>query len=66
MERKSLKELKSLILPEIEYHKDFIESMSGKTNPQVLDMVKHSEARLEALQDILRYIENGDKWQFIK
>lgn len=64
--RKSLSELKSLILPDIEYCKSTIESLKDDKNPQVKEIVARNEIRLDALEDVLRYITNGEKYGFMK
>lgn len=66
MQRKSLKELKRLILKDIELCEYFIEGMEGNENPQVIKMANEERARLQTFNDILVYINNGDKYGFRK
>ena len=63
--RKSLKELRGLIVKEIEYNKDSIESFKDNDNPQVKEMYIQSKATLNTLENVLLYIDNGSKYQFI-
>lgn len=65
MRRKSLRELYSLINNEIKYLEEYEEYFSNNDNPQVLKMKLQNETRIEALKDVLLYIENGEKYPFI-
>lgn len=68
MKRKSLKQLKELLLQDLKYCKNFIEDeyISKDQNPQVMEMKIKEKARIEAIQDVLIYIENGEKYGFRK
>lgn len=68
MKRKSLRELKELILNDIEYGKNFLndEYIKKDQNPQVIEMKLKEKARLESMEDILRYITSGEKYGFRK
>lgn len=66
MSNKSLKELKTLILNDMECCKSFRESFEGNENPQVKEMYNRNKNRIEALEDVLRYINDGSKYQFDK
>jgi len=68
MYRKSLKELKSLIKKDIETCKNFTENESIRKdqNPQIVEMRIKDESRIETLEDVLRYIESGEKFWFRK
>lgn len=68
MKRKSLKELKELILNDMKYSENFIEDeyIIKDQNPQVVEMKIKERARIEAMEDVLRYIENGEKYGFRK
>lgn len=68
MNRKSLKELKELILKDMEYENKFLndEYISKSDNPQVVEMKIKAQARLDAMEDVLMYVTKGEKYGFRK
>ena len=64
--RKSLSELKESILMDIKYQENSIKSFEGDKNPQIKEMYNNAKIRMEAMQDVLKYIESGSKYQFEK
>lgn len=66
MKRKSLAELKKIILKDLEWQKESIKTFTGNENPQIKEMYDQATVRAEAMKDILLYIESGSKWQFYK
>ena len=64
--RKSLTELKESILSDIKCQENSMESFKGDENPQIKEMYNNAKIRLEAMQDVLQYIETGSKFQFQK
>lgn len=68
MNRKSLKELKELILKDMECEKKFLndEYISKSNNPQVVEMKLKAQARLDAMEDALVYVTKGEKYGFRK
>lgn len=68
MKRKSLRELKELILNDIEYSKSFLnnEHIIKDQNPQVVEIKLKEKARLESMEDVLKYITSGEKYGFRK
>lgn len=68
MSRKSLKELKELILKDMECGKKFLndEYISKSNNPQVVEMKLKAQARLDAMEDVLVYVTKGGKYGFRK
>lgn len=66
MKRKALTELKGLIEEDLEYHKNLSSSLEGDENPQVKEMYDNAKVRIEAFEDILMYINDGNKLQFSK
>lgn len=62
MKRKSLSELKTLLINQIESENNFLNDegvQQQKSNPQVKTMIERSEARKEAFEDVLYYINTG-------
>ena len=62
MNRKSLTELKALLIGQIESENKFLNdegTQQQKNNPQVKSMIEKSEARKEAFKDVLYYINTG-------
>lgn len=62
MNRKSLTELKALLIGQIESENKFLNdegTQQQKNNPQVKTMIEKSEAKKEAFEDILYYINTG-------
>lgn len=62
MKRKSLSELKTLLVIQIENENKFLNDegvLQQKNNPQVKTMIEKSEARKEAFEDVLYYIDTG-------
>ena len=66
VKRKSLVELKELIIKDLEYQNDNIKTFQGNENTQIKDMYNKSIIRAEALKDVLDYINTGSKFQFYK
>lgn len=64
--RKSLAELKESILMDIASQENSIKSFEGDENPQIKEMYNNAKIRMEAMQDVLQYIESGSKYQFQK
>lgn len=59
MNRKSLIELGKLIKKDIENQENYIKAVEGDKNPQVEEMRMRTEARKEAMEDVMQYIKNG-------
>lgn len=66
MKRKSIVELKKIILKDLEHQTDSMKTFEGNENPQIKELYARAAIRAETLKDILLYIENGSKWQFYK
>lgn len=68
MKRKSLRELKELVLKDIECNKNFLndEYIQKDQNPQVIEMKTSAKSRIEAMESILEYIQTGAKYGFRK
>jgi hypothetical protein len=66
MAKKSLKELKEVIVVDINYQLSNISLYEGNKNPQIIEMSNNSKIRAEALNDVLEYIKTGAKCQFYK
>jgi hypothetical protein len=64
--KKSLSKLKTLLMKQIESENEFLTNegtLQQKNNPQVKTMIDRSEARKEALEDVLFYINTGSTSQ---
>lgn len=64
MNKKSLSELKTLLISQIELENKFLTNegtLQQKENPQVKSMIERAEARKEAFEDVLYYINTGSK-----
>ena len=66
MKRKSLVELKNVIIKDLEYQNDNIKTFQGNENPQIKEIYNKAIVRAEALEDVLNYINTGSKYQFYK
>lgn len=66
MTRKSLVELKKLIIKDLEYQNDTIDKFKNEENTQIKEMYNKAIVRAEVLKDVLDYINTGSKFQFYK
>lgn len=66
MTRKSLVELKKLIIKDLEYQNDTIDKFKNEENTQIKEMYNKAIVRAEALKDVLDYINTRSKFQFYK
>ena len=62
MERKSLKELKTLLERDLNVCNDYITNFKDSENPQIKEMYIQEKARKEAFEEVLLYINNHEKY----
>ena len=64
MSRKSLKELAELLEAQKQKNLQFINDLQEDQNPQVQKMVSESVGRVDIIDDVLQYINDGSRFQF--
>ena len=68
MERKSLKELKTLLERDLNVCNDYITNFKDSENPQIKEMYIQEKARKEAFEEVLLYsrLHKAFKLKFIR